>query len=68
MGLNHLKPCLYHPLGVSALGHKPLYSQGFLRFSVFYIGIRVNTIIPNMEKSEFFLEIFMLEWEDVKTL
>jgi len=31
---------LYHPLGAGAFGYKPLYSQGFLRFSVFYLGIR----------------------------
>jgi hypothetical protein len=27
-------------LGAGAFRHKPLYSQGFLRFSVFYLGIR----------------------------
>jgi len=29
-------------LGVGVFGRKPLYSQGFLRFSVFYLGIRVK--------------------------
>ncbi len=31
---------LLHPLGDGGFCRYPLYSQGFLRFRVFYLGIR----------------------------
>ena len=39
---------LYHPLGVCVFGRKPLYSPGFLRFSVSYLGIRVSVLMKKL--------------------
>jgi len=34
-----------HLLGDGVFGYKPLYSQGFLRFRVFYLRIRGSSLI-----------------------
>ncbi len=36
------KSWLFHSLGDGLFSHKPLYSQGFLRFQVSYLGIRAT--------------------------